>query len=481
MERKPRKGKDVSKIETPAAADARAKRGEGHASDSDTDNSGLRASGPKGFAAEERSSGEDELPHFRLLASDMSLASATRAGSVQAAALQALREAFTPTQPKQAAKLFAGRRQELKRIVSAIEEWKAHVVIYGERGFGKTSLTNTVVEIARQGGITVLTCACSSDLTFEEMCRGFLREIALPFRGIPGREGGGRVASRGNLASLLPAGPFGAAELTDALRHLTDRHVIFRLDEFDRIRDPAVKTHLAEAIKNLSDSGARVTFLIVGVAEDLDELLGRHPSIQRNVVGIHLALMSDTEVLKLIAAGEAAAGIQFEEDVKRRIVALAQGLPYQVQLLCLQCGQAAIEAGVRRVSREHLERAIDQAIALVPRAVERVYERAFPRTSRDAARVVAFAAASSPCDSFGYFTADDLARALRSAPSAEASIAGNFSALLDELASDARGPALLRARNSRTGRRYAFIDPLMRAYLTLLAQRTKGPVRVQAK
>jgi hypothetical protein len=481
MERKPRKGKDVSGMETPAAADARAKRGQGHASESDTERSGLKISGPKGFASEQSPGVEDDLPHFRLLASDMSLASATRAGSVQAAALQALREAFTPTQPKQTARLFAGRRQELRRIVSAIEEWKAHVVVYGERGFGKTSLANTVVEIARQGGITVLTCACSSELTFEEMCRGFLRELPLPYRGIPGREGGGRAASRGNLASLLPPGPFGAAELTEALRHLTDRHVIFRLDEFDRVRDPAVKIQLAEAIKNLSDSGARVTFLIVGVAEDLDELLGRHPSIQRNVVGVHLALMSETEVLKLIASGEAAAGIQFDEDVKRRIVALAQGLPYQVQLLCLQCGQAAIETGVRRISREHLERAIDQAIALVPRAVERVHERAFPGTRREAARAVAFAAALSPCDEFGYFALEDLVRAERGLPSGEALNTSNVSVVLDELANDARGPAILRARDSRQGRRYAFIDPLMRAYLTLLAQRTRSPNRVQTK
>lgn len=473
----------MPRIETPTATDPRAKREESSSSDSRAKDVELRASGPKGFSREERAApaGEDEIPHFRFLASDMSLASGTRAGSVQAAALQALREAFTPTQPKQAAKLFAGRRRELKRIVSAIEEWKAHVVIYGERGFGKTSLANTVVQIARDGGITVLTCACSSEITFEEMCRGFLREIPLPYRGVGGREGGGRAATRGNFASLLPPGPFGAAELTEALRQMIDRHVIFRLDEFDRVRAPAFKNQLAEAIKNLSDAGARVTFLVVGVAEDLDELLGRHPSIQRNVVGIHLALMTEEEVLKLIAAGEAAAGIQFDEDVKQRIVALSQGLPYQVQLLCLRCGQAAIEAGVRRVAEEHLESAIDQAIALAPRAVERVYERAFPGTSREAARVVAFAAASSACDFYGYFSLDDLARAGRNAQSAEALIAGNLSALLDELASDTRGPALLRVRDDRTGRRYAFIDPLMRAYLILLAQRAKGPVRIQVK
>lgn len=480
MERKRRKGKDVSGPKTPAATDARAKRAEDLESGSMED-SLFTVAGPKGFAPRDRSADDEEIPSFRLLASDMSLASSARAGSIQAAALQALREAFTPTQPKQGARLLAGRRKELRRIVSAIEEWRAHVVIYGERGFGKTSLTNTVVEIAREGGITVLTCACSSELTFEEMCRSFLRELPLPFRGVPGREGGGRAAARGNFASLLPSGPFGAAELTEALRHLTDRHVIFRLDEFDRVRSEEVKNQLAEAIKNLSDAGARVTFLIVGVAEDLDELLGKHPSIQRNVVGIHLALMSDDELLKLIGAGESAAGIQFDEDVKRRIVALAQGLPYQAQLLCLQCGQAAIESGVRRVTTEHLERAIDQAIALAPRSVELVYERAFPGATRERARAVAFTAALAECDPYGYFTLNDVVRAGPSLGLTEALTSHEVAALLDDLVSGQRGPALLKARDSRTGRRYAFADPLMRAYLILLAQRATGAGRLQEK
>src|SRR5262249_19174911 len=147
----------------------------------------------------------------------------------------------------------------------------------------------------------------------------------------------------GNFAQLLPQGAFGATELAETLRHLTDRHIIFRIDEFDRVRSEEVRNQIAEAIKNLSDVGARGAFLIVGVADDLEELLGKHPSIQRNVVGIHLSLMSEAELLQLIKAGEKAADISFQEEVRQRIVALAQGLPYQAQLLCQQAGQVAIE------------------------------------------------------------------------------------------------------------------------------------------
>lgn len=422
-----------------------------------------------GSAGEADPDSDQSIPRFRFLASEMSLASSGRMGSLQAQALKALREAFTPTQPKQSVRLFAGRRRELKRIVSAIEEWKAHIVIFGERGYGKTSLANIVAEIARQGGITVLSCSCSAELTFEEMFRNFLREIPLPYRGIQGRGDAFKAeAARagGHFASLLPQGPFGATELAETLRHLSDRHVIFRIDEFDRVRGEEIKNQIAEAIKNVSDVGARVTFLVVGVADDLDELLGRHPSIQRNVVGIHLSLMNEAELQQLIRAGEKAADIVFQDEVRARIVALAQGLPYQAQLLCQQAGQAAIEDGAKTVGSQHLARAIDAAIQLAPRALERLYDQAFAGQSHDQLKAVAFAAALSPCDPWGYFCVQDLARAQRTLGT-EVLGPDTISSFLDMLADSQRGPQMLRVRSDRSGRYYAYSDPLLRAYVLL--------------
>ena len=411
---------------------------------------------------------DEAVPQFRFLASDMSLASSGRIGSMQALALKALREAFTPTQPKQSVRLFAGRRRELKRIVSAIEEWKAHIVIFGERGYGKSSLANIVAEIAKQGGITVLTCSCSAELSFEEMFRTFLREIPLPYRGVPGRgEAFKADAARtgGNFADLLPQGAFGATDLAEALRHLTDRHVIFRIDEFDRIRGEEIKNQVAEAIKNLSDVGARVTFLIVGVADDLDELLGQHPSIQRNVVGIHLALMNEAELQQLIKAGEKAADVAFQDEVRQRIVALAQGLPYQAQLLCLQAGQAAIEDGAKTVGPQHLARAIDQAIALAPRGLERLYDQAFAGPNHDQLKTVALAAARCNTDEFGYFTARDVAEALRRA----GKMISRDEAVQNVLVRlSLAGPArILKTHENGSSQSFAFADCLLKVYLTM--------------
>ena len=146
---------------------------------------------------------------------------------------------------------------------------------------------------------------------------------------------------------------------------------------------------------------------------DILQLLPEKVSIQRNVVGIHLSLMSEADLLQLIAAGEKAANIVFDEDVRRRIVALAQGLPYLAQLLALHCGQVAVEVGSKHVRPEHLVRAIDQVVALAPPALERNYERAFRGHDDDQAKLAAFAAALSPCDPWGYFSAQELSRGQR--------------------------------------------------------------------
>ncbi|MEM8784859.1 MAG: ATP-binding protein [Pseudomonadota bacterium] len=412
-----------------------------------------------------------DLPKFRFLASRMSMASANRGASEAAAALSDLREAFTPTQPKRLAKLFAGRRQELRRIVSAIEEWKAYVVIYGERGYGKSSLANVVAEIARQGGITVLNCSCTSETTFEEIFRGFLKDIPLPYRSIPGAR---LRQDDDSFNALLPDGPFGAKELTEALTHLRDSHVIFRIDEFDRVSDPAMRNQLAEAIKCLTDASAQVTFLVVGVAEDLDDLLGKHPSIQRNIVGVHLSLMPETELRQLINAGEKASGLQYDPFVKDRIVALSRGLPYQAQLLCLHCGQAAISRGSTRVEKADLLEAVTKVSAIAPPAVERSYTASLAGSDKETERAVACAAALCACDLYGYFTLEDLA-AVRGKAGIALPSDGEMTTILEGLASS-EGGSIVKTRLESGQTQYGFSDPVMRPYILAREAAERGLV-----
>lgn len=71
--------------------------------------------------------------------------------------------AFTPASPISSTDLFAGRMNHLIRVADAILERGQHVVLYGERGVGKTSLAN----VASQQISNAVIVRCDSTDTFE--------------------------------------------------------------------------------------------------------------------------------------------------------------------------------------------------------------------------------------------------------------------------------------------------------------------------
>ena len=49
-------------------------------------------------------------------------------------------DVFRPSAPVDEKALFAGREEQVRRVIDAIFQRGQHVMIYGERGVGKTSL-----------------------------------------------------------------------------------------------------------------------------------------------------------------------------------------------------------------------------------------------------------------------------------------------------------------------------------------------------
>ena len=52
--------------------------------------------------------------------------------------------AFSPSAPVRERDVFAGRREQIHQVVDAINQDGQSVLIYGERGVGKTSLANVI-------------------------------------------------------------------------------------------------------------------------------------------------------------------------------------------------------------------------------------------------------------------------------------------------------------------------------------------------
>jgi replication-associated recombination protein RarA len=58
--------------------------------------------------------------------------------------LKRLDDAFSPSAPITSQEFFLGRLDQLEDVIDGINERGQHIVVYGERGVGKTSFANIV-------------------------------------------------------------------------------------------------------------------------------------------------------------------------------------------------------------------------------------------------------------------------------------------------------------------------------------------------
>jgi hypothetical protein len=262
---------------------------------------------------------------------------------------------FTPTRPRSGRRTLVGRQVEVARILDAVCEDGAHVVLYAERGRGKTSLSNLAIEGMRRRGIIVARYACEASSQFDTILHGLAADLpASLLADIP-------TDARG-CDSLLPDRPLRPADVAALPQGLTCPKLAFVIDEFDRVTDEATRTRLADTIKLVSDRGIPLSFIIVGVSATLEAIIGQHASIQRNIAAIHLPLLPDQELASMIERGGAQSGIFFPPEAVALIVGVARGMPYMAQLLGLRIAQTALARGHASVQNEDLASAVQRLL-----------------------------------------------------------------------------------------------------------------------
>jgi Cdc6-like AAA superfamily ATPase len=311
-----------------------------------------------------------------------------------------INQLFTPSTPVTVAELFAGRLNQIMRITDTVAEVGRHAVVYGERGVGKTSLMQIVPYMIpeRVGHVRFCRVQAYPNSTFHSLFGAVFKKIEF-------------TANLGDGEQDFSV----ADTYTDAITpddvvtefgHFTPNDIpIIVLDEFNEITNSDTPKLVANTIKALSDAGTNVTIIVVGVADNVTELIENHESIQRCTEQIPMPRMTSDEMFEILDKRLKQLGYTITADAKWKIINLAKGLPAYVHGLGKYACLAALFVGGRlHIEESHVDKAIDDLIASSDRSFTDVYDAATRSAQPDnLLRHVLTACALAKVDESGYF------------------------------------------------------------------------------
>lgn len=247
---------------------------------------------------------------------------------------------------------LSGRAAEIDRLTAAVIEHLKHAIVFGARGSGKTSLVRVFGDLADEAGHVVLYESTSGDLPFTDLFRPFLAHL-------PGAEAPGWF---GTAARNLAATEFSVRDLANLLLDVR-RPTVLVLDEFDRIERADTKTEIAALMKMLSDTHASVQIVMVGIAGNVDDLIGGHPSLRRHMTTIAVGPILKADLAELVASCAERAGMMMTEAALSMIAEAALGSPYHARLFGLEAALAAYTRGASEIGVRDAEAGFGAALA----------------------------------------------------------------------------------------------------------------------
>lgn len=313
--------------------------------------------------------------------------------------IKQIENAFQPSREINDAERFAGRRTEVQDIYLALLTDGANIAIVGNRGIGKSSLARQVINIAEgdneilerlgieyDGKLDFLTCylACSTEVldindlllrllttrscladwiydipTARQVVSELSPEISAQVLGIGARLGGQKSEEEAS-APAVKAHPLDVV-FTNVCHAIVSERIarnglLIVIDEFDQIRDPKGAAGL---LKSMATNVPQVKFCLVGVAQDIQNLMREHESTDRLFAGsiVRLPPMRDSELVEILRIAEKSIDywITFDRSAEERLCRLAQGHPYMVHLIGKYALRTAFQSDKRTIDEEYIQ------------------------------------------------------------------------------------------------------------------------------
>lgn len=380
-----------------------------------------------------------------------------------------LSTAFNPSGPVSSLDLFAGRLEQISQLLSAVGQIGQHVVLFGERGVGKTSLASLTHELWNQvmkGSTTVfpVRLSCSQTDTFGSVWANIAELI---------------TDEHEKRHATLPSGEtwnelLAEIKMEDANPHsirrflsLLGKKFIIVIDEFDQLGHEGSIGEFATTIKGLSDYLVETTLILVGVADTVDNLIEDYASVERALIQVRMPRMSTDELVDIISKGYNRVGLEATSESLETMGRLAQGLPHYAHRFGQEAGYAAVDHGKTTVDRPEVAEAVNKAIELTNETIRAAYRQATtgPHQKDAIFDKVLLACALTMTDELGYFPAADVRDPLFRTTKRHYQIP-QFVGHLRKFCTKDRG-AVLQTEGEPWSRRYRFLNPLLRPYVVL--------------
>jgi Cdc6-like AAA superfamily ATPase len=282
-----------------------------------------------------------------------------------------LANVFSPAQEAIAPSQFAGRKVELSNLLFALESNGVHVVIYGDRGVGKSSIARQIenissgnnellkkenIPINKRFDFHTIYFTCDDSITeLDELFLRLLTDQSCLSQFVPYQETkksqkntekpkfdiklisleGSRERSIDQVRTLPTADITGLfiSTLKNAERTCGKSDgLLIVLDEFDRIGSVSGFASMLKAL-----SGVRIKFVVTGISNSVHDLVGEHESIGRQLAGgiIHVPPMQSNEMDEIFDIAEAQLKYKYRFETNGRLFAinLSRGHPFYIHLI----------------------------------------------------------------------------------------------------------------------------------------------------
>lgn len=365
-------------------------------------------------------------------------------------------ETFTPGPAINEVAQFAGRKAVIQRLQDIAIERARHAMIFGERGVGKTSLANVFYKDLNSDTKEIREISVDADSadSFDSLWRKVFRRIKWPEEDL-------------SLDLQFPHAIEPDHVYLQLCRFKINEIPIIIIDEYDRIQDDMCRILMTDLIKALARAPNNPTLILVGVADNILQLVRDHGSISRNLVQIPMYRMSNEEITEVVSSRIRRLRMRITADALWRICYFSAGLPFYAHSLGKYSALTAIEGERLDINEKTVTSSIKKCMADVDYTIVESYTRATEQIYRkgNIFSSVLAACALTETNDLGQFTAANVEAPMSAIMGSDHKVT-SFSFHLNEMSGPERGN-VLRKTGSRRTYQYHFSDPSMQPYIIM--------------